>query len=159
MGTKIPNCIIFCTVLFLQCKEKPSVITYDNQNRLERIVNNIVKIDLQKPGSNSVVILLQNEDCICTEENMALSKDVITSNKYAAYQSIIITKGKKHKFLSILPAEIANKIRVYTDTSNYLFSHGYITTTDKIIVYQNGSARYFEDMHMTKPIEIRKKLL
>lgn len=160
MQKKILVLLTICLGIFSQCKERPKLVTsYDNQNRLEKIVNDIVNYDLTKPGTNSVVILLQSEDCICTEENMALSKDVILSKKYAEYQTVLITKGKQHKFLSMLTHDKVEKIKLYSDTSNYLFSHGYITTTDKIIVYHNGNVEYFEDMHLNKPADIRKKIL
>lgn len=145
--------------LFVHCKEEKKIIKYDNQYRLEKIVKNLVQVELNKSGKNSVVIILQSEDCICTDENMVLAKDVLSSNKYVSYLPIVITKGKKHKFLSLIPASITKSLKLYSDTSNYLFSHGYITTTDRIIIYENGSPTYFEDMHITKPAEIRKKIL
>lgn len=150
---------IVIIVLLVSCREKQPVLSYEGQSRLEKIINELTHINLGVSGSNSIVILLQNESCVCTEENMKLSKDILESNMFSDYQTIVITKGKEHKFISMISPLISRRVKFYSDTSNYLFSHGYITATDKIIIYNNGNVKSYSDLHIIKPVEARKNLL
>lgn len=144
------------TILFHSCKKK---ISFDYQDKLESFISKTTKYDITNKNENSVVLILQNEDCICTAEDIALAKSILISPLYRAYKFVIIVSSPRHKFLKEISNSDFKRIKLIVNDKDLLISNGYISVTDKVIVYKNGIVNHFSDMHITKPKLIAQQLL
>ncbi|MBD1367459.1 hypothetical protein IDJ77_26850 [Mucilaginibacter sp. ZT4R22] len=150
---------VFYTCLVLLGTACQNTINYDYQENLESFVKKESGFDLAKE-KKSVVLILQNEDCICTKEDIELSKSIYNSLEYKDYKFNVILSSRKHKFLrEISPTAAKRQVNIIYDENNLLINSGYVAVTDRIIVYNDGKPTYFADMHVTKPSQIREQLL
>lgn len=143
-------------LLFTSCHKS---VTYDYQANLESFIMKSGKLDITSSDKNSVILILQNEDCICTEQDVALAKSVLTSPKYAKYRFVVIVSSMRHKFLKQIPSSVRDRVTVIDNKNTLLMDSGYIAVTDRIIVYSDGRPSYFADMHVTKPNLIAREVL
>lgn len=145
---------IIVLVILFSCNKKS--IRYENMNNLEKFVYSTFKYKLTDNTNNSIILILQNEDCICTSDDVELARSVIVNPICKLYNFVLIVSSKKHKILNVIP--VSNKIKTFINDKNQLFNNGYIAVTDRIIIYDHGVSTYYADMHTTKPAEIKKEI-
>ncbi|MDB5091667.1 MAG: hypothetical protein JWR09_5661 [Mucilaginibacter sp.] len=152
--------LYFLAILFyftIGCQNKG--VIYDYQNNLESFIKNSCHYDLKSTEKNTVILILQNEDCICTKDDIALAKGVISSSMYNSYNFIIIVSSSKHLFLKEIPRIDSRRLKIIINDKNQLIDNGYIAVTDRVIIYNKGISKYFADMHMTPTQKIKKEIL
>ncbi len=148
---------LFSYLFILFSCNRTSKPFYENQADLEKIVMQQTDIDLRGKGNN-VIIVLNEADCICTKENVKLSKDLVNNQKYKKYQFIVFVKGRNHKFLKNMSKAELSRIHLVKDTADFLMKGGYISTTDRLITYNNGLPTKYFDMKFQKNADIRSSL-
>ena len=141
--------------IILSCKNS---VAYDNNKQLEEFIKNDLAYPIRKSGNNTMIIFLQNIDCMCTAEDVSLAKDLITSEKYDRYQFFLIIKGEKPNFIKQISKSKLSKVKVFNDSGNTLIREGYIATSARIIIYESGNCQKFIDLH-EKPAKIARKEL
>lgn len=164
LGLKIvsvikPQLFLIVLGLIFSCHFQPKEVIYDDHDKLEKFIKIKTNVNLIDRDNKSMIILLQNEDCICTEPDMKLSAELIDSKKYDAYNKIVILNRKDHKFLKRITNSMLKKIIIVYNHNNNLLNAGYVAVTDRVIIYNNGLGSYYADLHITKPEVVREELL
>ena len=145
-------------LLIVSCKQR--IIKYDNQEQLEGFIKHETAIDLKEKNSDILIVVLQNEDCICTEPDIRLSLALLSSKKYKDYKKVLIVSRSGHKvFKNFNLVKYKDRIKVIVNENDTLLRAGYIAMTDRIIIYNKGLSTYYADLHTVKPELVEKDLL
>ncbi len=103
-----------------------------------------------------IVIILQNEECICTQENIELALDIIDSEIYSEFNKLLIVKSEDHKILLGLESNL-KKVDVFINNSSLLEKYGLYFATDRIFLYyKNDFVTY--DIHTETVDHVREKI-
>ena len=153
---KIYTILLFCIATILSCKSE--TVDYENHLKLENYIKSKTTLDLTSK-SDYLVIILQNEDCICTEPDMQLSQEIVESKKYKSFKKILIVNRADHKIFKKIGRNKDQKIVIIINGQNDLLKAGYIAMTDRIAVYKHGNITYYADLHIKKPNLVKADLL
>lgn len=136
-------------VLILGCKEKK---TYDDSRFIT-----FLDTELSIVPGKLLVIVLQNEECICTIENMNLAVDVFSSPRYDDYKKLLIVKSKNHKVLENTNLD-KSSLQIFINDDAILEKYGIYFSTDRVFVYSESDFETY-DMHVDSTDSIRDKLV
>lgn len=94
----------------------------------------------RKKSDKVLIVVLQNESCICTEENMNFTVSILKSKKYEKYKKAVILSSNNHPFRK----KIGNSIDLETlvNSDNLLLKKGLIIMTDRIFIFDNEKHYY-----------------
>lgn len=145
------------SLIILSCA--PKKVEYDDHSKLENYIKTKTNLNVTDVKNNFLIVMLQNEDCICTEPDMVLSKRLLESEVYSSFKKILIVSKKNHKIFKKLSKKNLEDIIVIFNENNTMLKAGYIAMTDRIIIYEKGSSSYYADLHTKKPEIVNKELL
>lgn len=143
-------CFFFVVSLVLtQCRETNK---YDDSRFVK-----FLAVELSQKPEKLIVVVLQNEECICTVENMNLTVDIFLSPQYSDFKKILIVKSNHHK---VLEHEKLDKesVQIFVNDKAVLDKYGVYFSTDRVFVYSNGKLET-HDLHVESVAEIRDKLI
>ena len=103
-------------------------------------------------NESAVIVVLQNENCICTEENMNFAFRLLTSRKYDGFKKTVILSSTNHPFQKKIVNMSAVEILINSD--NLLLKNGLIIMTDRLFIYDSKKPYY-----VTEELKEETKLL
>ncbi len=141
------NLFIGLSFLLLSCNTTPKV-NYKYTNELKSFT-----VSAEIPiNTKNVIMVLQNEDCICTEENMAFTMRLFESTKYKNYKKTLIVKTDKHKILT--QVKNIEQLQVIIDHDGQLGKSGLILTTDKMFIFDSSELVGYADLKTSPTDEL-----
>jgi len=149
----------FCLIVFTLLSCSRQKVEYDDNLKLEGFIKTKTSQDVTVQDKNSLIVILQNEDCICTDPDMELTKELFKNDKFSSYQKTLIVSSKNHKIFKRIDNSFLKKITVIYNNENDLLKAGYVAMTDRVIVYEKGICSYYADLHIKKPDIARDELL
>lgn len=149
--------LVLLISIFFSCESKN--VIFDDSDKLEAFIKVKTGSSLNDSRTNSLLIILQNEDCICTDPDMQLTKELFDNEKFKTFKKILIVNKKNHKvFKKISKRTMENLVLIYNE-NNDLLNAGYLALTDRVIRYEKGKCSYYGDLHTKKPAVVKTELL
>lgn len=151
MSNRLVLCVIYCMVVF-SCKP---INAYDD-TRLVKFLSEELNYTARKRMS-LVILILQNENCICTDENVKFALDVFCSNSYENHKKLLLLKSNNHKILLNKELDLKD-VEIFINDQQVLEKYGLYFATDRIFVYQLGELKT-RDLHMGSIDKLRNTFL
>ncbi len=139
-------------VSFLSCERE---VKYDDSNLINFLSEEFgFSPQIEK---NMIIIVLQNEECICTDENIKFAIDILNSKKYSTFNKVLILKSNRHKILTDTRFN-SEEVIVFVNSESKLEKYGLYLATDRLFLYVKDSLTSY-DLHVEKPKNVRGKVL
>ena len=141
--------IIFFTILLCFGCNRSKNIDYDD-NTLRKFVNDSAHFDVTD-RNNYLIIILQNEDCVCTEEHISFAEKFFKSSKYNNFKKLLLIGSKTHPILK----RVTNKdVNIFLAPPTMLVKNGVFIVSDRFFLYKNRNLIEASDMkNYTKELE------
>ena len=128
---------------------------YDD-TRLINFLNNKLTYS-SDTRENLIILVLQNEECICTEENMNFAVNVFNSPKYQTYKKLLVLKSNRHKILKNKKLD-QKAVQVFINDNQVLENYGLYFATDRVFRYSDGRL-VTHDLHTESLSELKNEFL
>ena len=104
--------LVLLISIFFSCGSKN--VAFDDSGKLEAFIKSKTGLSLNDNKTKSLLIILQNEDCICTDPDMQLTKELFENEKFRTFKKILIVNNRNHKvFKKISKSTIENLVLIY----------------------------------------------
>jgi hypothetical protein len=139
------------SIYLTSCKDK---VAYESETELKSFIANKTSIDVSK--GKLIFFVLQSSDCICTDENIDFTLNVIKNKKYEDYKKVLLVLSKSHKIFSKIKGLSVDAMNIKRED---MYNSGLLITTDRIFVLNGGEIEKFSDMHTVSHKELISQYL
>ena len=140
---KIILILLLTLMIFVcsSCKKNDSSIPFEGESRLLSYLE--TQVGLNSNNKKSIIFLLQNASCICTEENIAFANSIAASEKYSDYTKVVVVGKKDHDAIESLQ----DMTKIHVDAEMSLAKHGLSYYRDKFFEIENSKVKYWSDVY------------